>query len=158
MLDSPGGVLYDALVIGAEIHEQGYLTGVPHDATCASACGDIWLAGKVRYVSETASVGFHSASTHDVKTGRYLGESKNGNQAQATYYRRIGLPEKPIRHLLAPKSNDMAWLTAKLAYDLGIVAMSIPKEEKKAEVKPPSKQCSLNLLNPNAKVGETACE
>ena len=144
-LDSPGGVLYDALVIGMTVHERGFLTYVRAKSECASACADIWLAGKVRYISEDAAVGFHA--TFIEKKGKNI-RSKDGDKVSETYYRRLGLPEMAIRYLLTADPNSMTWLSAEKAYEIGIIATSIKPEPepKKAESKAAQPTC---LLDPN---------
>jgi hypothetical protein len=130
MLHSPGGRLDDAITIGANIHERGFVTLVGDNGTCASACADIWLAGKVRYVSEEAAIGFHRAALRDKKTGKYLGPSKTGDDMLNTYYRRLGLTEAAIRYLLSANPHDMTWLKGDKADEIGIIATSIKPEKK----------------------------
>ena len=60
-LDSPGGSLLAGLHIGTAIRLKGWRTAVPDDATCASACGLMWLGGIQRSVGRQARVGFHAA-------------------------------------------------------------------------------------------------
>jgi hypothetical protein len=133
MLHSPGGTLNDAITIGAIIHESGFVTLVGDNGTCASACADIWLAGKVRYASEEAAIGFHRASLRDKKTGKYLGPSKTGDDMLNAYYRRLGLTEAAIHYLLSANPHDITWLKGDKADEIGIIATSIKPEEKKQE-------------------------
>jgi hypothetical protein len=133
MLYSPGGALDDAITIGAVIHESGFVTFVGDNGECASACADIWLAGRVRYVSEQASIGFHRASLRNTKTGKYLGPSKSGDALQKAYYQRLGLTEAAIHYLLSADPRDMTWLKGDKADEIGIIATSIKPEEKKQD-------------------------
>jgi hypothetical protein len=61
LLESPGGNLFDGLVIGRAIRESGLTTGVAPDTACASACALAWLGGTTRYMDPSALVGFHAA-------------------------------------------------------------------------------------------------
>ena len=61
VLNSPGGSVLAGINIGKVIQLRGYDTAVPEGATCASACGFIWLAGTKRFVFPDARIGFHSA-------------------------------------------------------------------------------------------------
>lgn len=135
MLHSPGGLLVESMIIGMTIHEFGFVTFVGDNGECASACADIWLAGKVRYVSEEAAIGFHRASLSDKKTGKYLGPSKLGDDMLKAYYQRLGLTEAAIRYLLSANPKDMTWLKGDKADEVGIIATSIKPKKKQAEEK-----------------------
>ena len=84
-LDSPGGSLVAGLRIGTAIR---WKTAVPDDATCASACGLMWLGGVSRTVGRRARVGFHAAFV--VAGGRKL-ETGSGNALVGSYLNRLGL-------------------------------------------------------------------
>jgi hypothetical protein len=159
-LYSPGGLVGEAVMIGWTVHELGFVTFVGKDGVCASACADIWLAGKVRYVSEQASIGFHRTSLHGKS-------SKAGDDLTKAYYQRLGLTEAAIRYLLSAKPDDVTWLKGDKADEIGIVFTTIQDEEKKqdeAAAKPPApKQCNatdkFDLLSKNS-LGEsfTQCQ
>jgi len=61
ILESPGGLVKEALHIGATIRLEGFATMVPADKECFSACGLIWVSGVRRYMSDTSLIGFHAA-------------------------------------------------------------------------------------------------
>lgn len=48
-LNSPGGNLREALEIGKYIAEQNFITLLPENAVCESACSLVFLAGYTRY-------------------------------------------------------------------------------------------------------------
>ncbi|MDW4497415.1 hypothetical protein R5H30_05430 [Sulfitobacter sp. D35] len=58
-LDSPGGVVAEALRLGRLIRERGYPTGVLSGSTCASSCPYVLAGGTERIVSRNAAVGMH---------------------------------------------------------------------------------------------------
>jgi hypothetical protein len=65
VLHSGGGLVSEAAMMSRIIFEREMTTYVPRDATCASACGYMWLAGKVRVLDGT--LGAHRISVdHEV--------------------------------------------------------------------------------------------
>ena len=64
VLHSGGGSVGMAATMSRVIFEKGLVTYVPRDATCASACGYLWLAGKVRVLDGT--LGAHRISVGDM--------------------------------------------------------------------------------------------
>jgi len=58
----PGGSVRAAVAIGSEIRARGWVTLVPPDSDCASACSLIWLAGNRRLMGDGARIGFHAMS------------------------------------------------------------------------------------------------
>ncbi|PWE54447.1 hypothetical protein DEM27_20285 [Metarhizobium album] len=61
ILQSPGGLVKEALHIGATIRMEGFATMVPADKQCFSVWGLIWVSGVRRYISDTSLIGFHAA-------------------------------------------------------------------------------------------------
>ena len=61
ILQSPGGLVKEALQIGAEIRIRNFATMVAPDGECFSACGLIWVSGARRYMSPDSKIGFHAA-------------------------------------------------------------------------------------------------
>lgn len=51
VLDSPGGVVFDAIVIAERIHDLGLATLVPEGAECMSSCVYVFLGGQQRLAS-----------------------------------------------------------------------------------------------------------
>ena len=143
-LNSPGGNVRIGMAIIAEITMRGYDTVVPANATCASMCANIWLAGKRRFVTEHSRVGFHSTSIRGVR-------SEHGNEEVKEFYRILNLirrrsgaditeemtaddiiamdtdiTEETMNTLVAADPDGMLWMTAKLARKLGIEYGFIP--------------------------------
>jgi hypothetical protein len=59
-LSSPGGVVTEAGRIAAKATQRGLVTYVSDE--CSSACTDIFLAGRQRWIGDRAKLGFHRAS------------------------------------------------------------------------------------------------
>ena len=60
-LVSDGGNSITGGSIGDIIRVRGVNTYVPSNATCASICAFIWLAGRAKFAANSAHVGFHGA-------------------------------------------------------------------------------------------------
>ena len=76
ILESPGGIVKDALEIGAAIRIRNYATMVSADTGCYSACALIWVAGARRYMDRSSKIGFHAVYR---KEAGELRESGMGN-------------------------------------------------------------------------------
>ena len=118
LLNSPGGHLLESLEIGRTISERGYLTGVPPNTVCASACALVWLAGADRYMSSSSRIGFHAAYAAGAD-GR-AAESGMGNALVGAYLNDLGLAEEAIVFATLAGPDEMAWLTVPDALRTGI--------------------------------------
>ena len=114
VLDSHGGKLAAGLIIGDAIRARSYMTVVPENATCASVCGLIWLAGTERFVSRSARIGFHRASFIDGS------ESGVGDALIGAYLTRLGLSYDAVIYLTSAPPNQIQWLHPDTAMRLGI--------------------------------------
>jgi hypothetical protein len=92
VLNSLGGYLMAAMMIGGNLRERQFDTVVRSGDVCSSVCPLIWLAGKPRYLGRLAKLGFHSAGYPDQPGVR----SERGNQMIADYFKRIGVPQQVI--------------------------------------------------------------
>jgi hypothetical protein len=59
-LSSPGGLVREASRIADKVAKRGLVTYVSDE--CSSACTDIFLAGRERFIGNRAKLGFHRAS------------------------------------------------------------------------------------------------
>lgn len=117
VLESPGGNVKDALMIGAEIRLRNFATMVAADKGCYSACALIWVAGNRRYMSPTSEIGFHAAF-RDVG-----GESVVSGMANAeigSYLTHLGLRVEAIRYFTFAGPNEFLLLSPPDARALGI--------------------------------------
>lgn len=60
-LHGPGGSTTAGIIIGEQIHNKGFDTFVPDDTVCASACANIWIAGRKRVMGSKSLLLWHSA-------------------------------------------------------------------------------------------------
>jgi hypothetical protein len=105
VLDGPGGILDEAILIGDEIRRRGLATLVDADAFCASACAVVFLSGRTKYMGRGAHVGLHAASYLD---GRADAEATT---LMASYLRGVGVPRSILRRMAATAPDDISWLT-----------------------------------------------
>jgi uncharacterized protein YecT (DUF1311 family) len=117
ILQSPGGLVKEALQIGAQIRLNNYATMVLPDGECFSACGLIWVAGARRYMSASSKIGFHAAYREE--NGEYK-ESGVANAEIGSYLTHLGLRIEAIRFFTIAGPNDFLLLTPERARALGI--------------------------------------
>jgi hypothetical protein len=103
-LNSPGGSPPDGLLIGYDILNREYDT-YHSEGICASACALIWLAGKTRYMSSGAKLGFHQSREEDLR-GKQR-RSRGGNDGMFDYYARLRLPQETMRYFFL--QHQMRW-------------------------------------------------
>jgi hypothetical protein len=100
ILDSKGGHIGTALIIGRFIRLRNYDTRVHNGAMCNSACALIWLAGAFRHLDRHARLGFHSAATTRRPPFK---RNEPGNAMVAAYMAGMGVPQQVID--LQPKAD-----------------------------------------------------
>jgi hypothetical protein len=118
-LDSEGGNVHAAIMIGTEIRMRAFATAVLPGLKCASACALIWLAGIPRGLTYSehggvGMVGFHAAQ--DVVTG----EQSAANAVVGSYLGKLGLSDHAIRYLTDTPPDEIRWLMPDVAQRLGI--------------------------------------
>jgi hypothetical protein len=116
ILNSPGGLVREGLQIGSMAKAKGFSTSVPKGATCASACGFIWLAGKKKSVSDGARVGFHAAYLADEDQSI----SSTGNALVGAYLAKLGYEDLVVIYVTEAAPREMRWLNVKDSKFLGL--------------------------------------
>jgi hypothetical protein len=114
VLDGPGGVLGEALLIGEEVRRRHLNTLVAPNRSCASACAVVFLSGRSKFLGAGANVGLHSASYAD---GRADPEA---TELMATYLRQVGVPAGTLRRMAQTAPNQIRWLTRAEQQAVGI--------------------------------------
>lgn len=117
ILRSDGGLIAEALKIGAEIRMRNFATMVPADSDCHSACGLIWVSGARRYMSKTSRIGFHAA--YRTRNGQ-VQESGMGNAEIGSFLTHLGLRIEAIRYFTVAAPDEIALLSPERARALGI--------------------------------------
>jgi len=131
ILNSPGGS-GAGFVIAYDILNREYDTYF-NEGKCASMCAIIWLAGKTRYMSSGATLGFHQA--REDRPGNKTKKSRWGNDLAFAYYAKLKLSEKAMRYLFSAAPNELALVTVDKAIELGLSPEVWPKP-KKRDVQP----------------------
>ena len=114
VIEGPGGVLGEALMIGEEVRRRHLTTLVGPHRSCASACAVVFLSGRTKYVGAGATIGLHSASFAD---GRADPEA---TAVMADYLRGVGVPGATLRRMARTAPSDIRWLTKAEQNAMGI--------------------------------------
>jgi membrane-bound ClpP family serine protease len=114
VLDGPGGILGEALLIGEEVRRRKLSTLVESNRSCASACAIVFLSGRTKYLGAGAAVGLHAASYID---GRADPEA---TAVMAAYLRQVGVPNATLKRMARTAPSDIRWLTRAEQKALGI--------------------------------------
>lgn len=117
VFNSRGGSLIAGIEIGKAIRLQGYATTVAQDGFCASACALAWIAGVPRHLPKDRQVGFHVAYT---ASGDRAEVSGQGNAIAGAYLSQLGLPNSAIMFATSVGPNEIRWLSARDAREIGI--------------------------------------
>jgi len=137
---SDGGSLLAGIRIGMMIRVKNFITVVPDQAQCASACAVAWLGGVRRVMGTGSKVGFHAAYIQKAGTTT---ESGPGNAVLGAYLDQIGLPEDAIVYITQAAPSSMKWLTMDEAAQHGIDVALLPSADPAPAVEP-----SIAAANP----------
>lgn len=124
VLQGDGGDLQAGINIGTAIRLKNYVTLVPPDSHCASACAIAWLGGAPRLMEDGSQVGFHAAYT--LKNGQTT-EAGAPNALLGSYLGKIGLPDRAVVYITAAPPEGMTWLSAAEAEKMGIDIKTIAR-------------------------------
>lgn len=116
-LEGPGGLLSEALTIGAEIRTRDFATMVAPESGCYSACALIWISGPRRYMSPSSQIGFHAA--YKEEGGDYR-ESGVGNAEVGSFLTHLGFRIEAIRFFTIAGPREIVLLTPDRARALGV--------------------------------------
>jgi ATP-dependent protease ClpP protease subunit len=111
-LASPGGLVMDGFLIASLVRSRGLDAYVEH--YCASACTQIFAAGKHRILGRDAQLGYHQSyiegqgGTPEAAGGR----SNRGTSFLEMSYRRSGMPDEFINRALETPPSEM-WLPSR---------------------------------------------
>jgi hypothetical protein len=142
LFEAPGGNLLAGIEIEKAIHLKGFATFVPDAVQCASACALAWLGGGVRYMANTAQVGFHAVYTDN---GRQATISSAGNALVGAYLSQLNLPSSAIIYITEAPPEGMQWLNFIDAQHYGIDVHPLdlkPSQETSVPDPPLSEQIS----------------
>ena len=106
VLNSPGGVVSEGNIIGAEIKIARLPVFVPRDAICASACFMLLASAPVKEIR--GSVGIHGASANGVETAEAMAETVGMARILAAR----GVPQSVIGRMVTTPASEIVWLTS----------------------------------------------
>lgn len=139
-LSSPGGLTIEARLIAAEVRKRRLNTYV--EQYCASACTQIFVAGRERVIGREASLGFHQAVGVD-RQGRATRVNRatdraltptvvfdvNGNDTLRLAYELAGIDKAFITKVLAKNHEEMWNPTVKELTDAHVITRQAEKPE-----------------------------
>lgn len=114
VIDGPGGILGEALLIGEEVRRRRLTTFVAPHRSCVSACAVVFLSGARKYLGAGAAIGLHSASYADGSA------APEATQLMAAYLRQMGVPSSTLRRMARTAPNKIRWLTKAELRAMGI--------------------------------------
>ncbi len=107
-LDSPGGVVVDALEMARAIYARGLATILPANFICVSACVIVFAGGNQKIFSSAARVGVHGVSqANGEQNVSALATTTN----MAKTYAALGVPDGVIGRMVITAPEDVSWLT-----------------------------------------------
>lgn len=104
-LNSEGGQVRAAILIGGLINKQGIDTVVGKTDMCVSSCFFVFAAGHVRVVRTGALIGVHNV--YDANTGKVMADAV---VTITTFLRDIGVPNSIIVKFATTPPDQVAWL------------------------------------------------
>ncbi|MGB5734343.1 MAG: hypothetical protein WBM40_07870 [Thiohalocapsa sp.] len=116
LINSPGGSLYEARLLGRYLRANGLRVGV--DGLCTSACVDVLAGGIERYVTGSAKLGIHQS-----KVPKHLSSHEGGQLsvvAAALYLREMGIDDGVALAAAAVPNNSMYWISVAEALKTGL--------------------------------------
>lgn len=116
-VSGPGGLVNEALDIGAQVQEHQFATMVSSQAECYSSCALIWLAGTRRYIAPDSVIGVHAAFRTRGDTAEESGVS---NAKIGAFLNMIGLPLDAISYITTAPPDATLPITPLIARMLGI--------------------------------------
>jgi hypothetical protein len=121
VLGSEGGLIRPAMSIGRLVKARRFVTFVPSNTDCLSACATIWVAGEKRLMAKSGRVGFHA-----VYDGRSMLESGEENAVIGRYLALLGFGEGAVRFMTRAGPDRFAWLSEEKGRELGINFVVVP--------------------------------
>ena len=106
-INSPGGDAEEGVRLANTVHEKALSTAVGQGTVCASACFNVFAAGRHRFAHSTALIGVHGASV----------DGKDEPYAEAVTVRlprqlsSFGVPDAILGKMITTRPDQIWWLT-----------------------------------------------
>lgn len=120
-LNSPGGIVGEALAIGRLIREHGYATSVSAGALCASSCPLVFAGGKERIATAQSAIGVHqvyaaapsgSAAERLAAAGDAMSEAQSLTAEISRYLREMGVDAEVWLRALETPPDRLTYFSA----------------------------------------------
>jgi hypothetical protein len=108
-LDSPGGLVDEAIKMANLIHKRGLAVMVPDKASCVSACVLMFAAGSDQVVSTAGRLGVHGISNGE---GQQDSTALAATTNLAKLYADLGVPASVIGRMVVTPPEKITWLTS----------------------------------------------
>lgn len=122
-LNSPGGIVQEALAMGELIRVGGYTTSVANGALCASSCPLILAAGVERHVSPGAAVGVHqiyALAGDPSQPAQAMSDTQVVTATIARYLDGMGISHEVWLHALETPPQKLYYFTLAEMTDYGL--------------------------------------
>ena len=109
-LNSPGGSVRDALMLGRTLRQMGMTTALRSGDICYSACPYLLAAGTSRTIPDDASVGVHQHFFGEntlLPTFLAVEDIQRGQGEVMEYLDQMGIDPLVMRHALATPSDEI---------------------------------------------------
>ena len=131
-LNSPGGSVEDALVIGRLIRESGFSTAVGDGALCGSSCPLVLAGGVERIVSDNAAVGVHQiyagAGGDDIGSAQAMSDAQSITARIARYLGEMGIDPLVWINAMETPPDRLYFLTMDEMEQTRLAALSDPDQ------------------------------
>lgn len=120
-LNSPGGIVGEALAIGRLIRDKGYATSVEAGALCASSCPLVFAGGKERIATPQSAIGVHqvyaaapggSAAARLAAAGDAMSQAQSLTAEISRYLRDMGVDAEVWLKALETPPNRLTYFSA----------------------------------------------
>jgi uncharacterized protein len=122
LLESPGGTLFDGILLGREVRSQGLRTVARYE--CASACAIIFLGGAERMlVGSRARIGFHQGAFVGDKLRRC---DQSMDSPEIRRYLRFAIPadaDRIYQIIMETSCDSIEWVYGQRALELGVATI-----------------------------------
>lgn len=129
-LHSPGGDADEGIALAKVVRDWRLATVVVNGTYCASACFDVFAAGREKYVSFGARLGVHGASDGQ---GRETTSAKATTVDGARFAQDLGVPAAIIGKMVVTPASQMLWLTPDDLRSMGVVMTGRPVDRASAD-------------------------
>jgi hypothetical protein len=106
-LTSEGGEMDAAFRLVTQVHDRALTTYVP--SMCVSACTLVFLAGRERYISPEAKLGFHQAAFIPQSTSSPTSDASKSNAYMKAWMLRQGVAAAFVDHAMATP-HESVWM------------------------------------------------